>query len=109
MTARNSYKNQYTRDHYERINIALPKGMKDQFKARASEKGMSLSAYIIDLMRQDQIGMFDSMQIADKNKDRIRSIIGNTHDGYTITFNDGYVLKARTKLEARKGIISYLT
>jgi hypothetical protein len=105
---RQTYKNQYNRDHYERINIALPKGMKEIFKARASEKGMSLSAYIVDLMRQDQLGMFDSMQIADKNKEHIRSIVGNMHDGYVITFDDGHILKARTKLEARKGIIAYL-
>jgi hypothetical protein len=48
------------------------------------------------------------MQIADKNKEHIRSIVGNMHDGYVITFDDGHILKARTKLEARKGIIAYL-
>lgn len=104
---RTEYKNQFNREHYDRINIALPKGMKEAFKERAKSKGMSLNAYIVDLMRQDQLGMYDSMQIAEKNKDQIRSITGNAHDGYTITFTDGCVEAARTKLEARKKIISH--
>lgn len=103
-----AYKNQFNAEHYDRIHLAVPKGMKEVFKQLASDKGMSLNAYIIDLMHQDQMGMFDSMQIAEKNKEQIRSLSGNQHDGYDITFKDGHQVHCRTKLEARKAIISYL-
>ena len=53
-------------------------------------------------------GMFGSLQIAEKNKEHIRLLTGNTHDGYDITFKDGCKIHCRTKLEVRKAIISYL-
>lgn len=43
---RTEYKNNFGREHYERINLAVPKGMKDIIKALASDKGMSVNAYI---------------------------------------------------------------
>lgn len=101
------YKNQFNIEHYDRIHLAVPKGMKEVFKQLASDKGMSLNAYIIDLMHQAQMGMFDSMQIAEKNKEQIRSLSGNQHDGYDITFKDGHRTHCRTKLEARKAIIEH--
>ena len=51
---RTEYKNNFGREHYERINLAVPKGMKDIIKALASDKGMSVNAYIQDLVRKDQ-------------------------------------------------------
>lgn len=39
---RTEYKNNFGREHYERINLAVPKGMKDIIKALASDKGMSV-------------------------------------------------------------------
>ena len=42
---RTEYKNNFGREHYERINLAVPKGMKDIIKALASDKGMSVNAY----------------------------------------------------------------
>lgn len=102
------YKNKFNDEHYDRIYLAVPKGMKEVFKRLASDKGMSLNAYIIDLVRQDQMGMFDAMQIAEKNKEQIRSLSGNQHDGYDIVFKDGHNIHCRTKLETRKAIISYL-
>ena len=48
---RTEYKNNFGREHYERINLAVPKGMKDIIKALASDKGMSVNAYIQDLVR----------------------------------------------------------
>jgi phosphoglucomutase len=104
---RREYKQQFYDDHYERIHLAVPKGMKDIIKTLASEKGMSLNAYILDLVRKDQEGMFDSMQIAEKNREQISGIQGNTHDGYDITFKDGHTIHCRTKLEVRKAVIEY--
>lgn len=41
---RTEYKNNFGREHYERINLVVPKGMKDIIKALASSKGMSVNA-----------------------------------------------------------------
>ena len=102
------YKNKFNEEHYDRIHLAVPKGMKEVFKTLASEKGMSLNAYFLDLVHQDQEGLFDKLQIAEKNREQIRSLQGNTHDGYDITFKDGHMIHCRTKLEVRKAVISYL-
>lgn len=66
---RTEYKNNFGREHYERINLVVPKGMKDIIKALASSKGMSVNAYMQDLVRKDQCGLFDTMQIAEKNRE----------------------------------------
>ena len=63
---RTEYKNNFYKEHYERISLAVPKGMKNIIKALASNKGMSVNSYIQDLVRKDQCGMFDTMQIAEK-------------------------------------------
>ena len=38
---RTEYNNNFGREHYERINLVVPKGMKDIIKALASSKRMS--------------------------------------------------------------------
>lgn len=39
--------NKWTNAHYDRINIAVPKGRKDEIKALADTQGQSVNAYII--------------------------------------------------------------
>ena len=104
---KSNYKQQFYNDHYERIHLAVPKGMKEIIKTLASEKGMSINAYLQDLVRQDQEGMFDTMQIANKNREHIAGIQGNIHDGYDIIFKDGYQIHCRTKKDVRSSIIKY--
>lgn len=87
---RTEYKNNFYKEHYERINLAVPKGMKDIIRTLAADKGMSINAYIQDLVRKDQCGMFDTMQVAEKNREMISGITGNMHDGYDIIFKDGH-------------------
>lgn len=106
---RKDYKMQFNAEHYERISLSVPKGMKDTIKGLAADKGLSVNAYIQDLIRKDQEGMFDTMQIAEKNRQKISGIIGNMHDGYDVIFTDGYQMHCRTKKDVRNGIISYLT
>lgn len=101
---RTEYKNNFGREHYERINLVVPKGMKDIIKALASSKGMSVNAYMQDLVRKDQCGLFDTMQIAEKNRDMISGITGNMHDGYDIIFKDGHSCHCRTKKDVRSCI-----
>ena len=76
-------------------------------KALASDKGMSVNAYIQDLVRKDQCGLFDTMQIAEKNREMISGISGNMHDGYDIIFKDGHSCHCRTKKDVRSCIIEY--
>mgnify|MGYP000064173909 CR=1 FL=1 len=95
---RTEYKNNFGREHYERINLVVPKGMKDIIKALASSKGMSVNAYMQDLVRKDQCGLFDTMQIAEKNREMISGITGNMHDGYDIIFKDGHSIAGRKKM-----------
>ena len=101
------YKNRHKSEHYERIELAVPKGMKQIIKDLASDRDMSVNAYIQDLIRKDQEGLFDTMQIADKNKEQISGIKGNMHDGYDIVFKDGYTAHCRTKKQVRTAIIEH--
>jgi hypothetical protein len=101
------YKNQHAKEHYDRIHVVVPKGMKKMIQNLASEKGMSVRAYIQDLVRQDQEGLFDTMQIADKNRKCISGIEGNMHDGYDILFTDGYKTHRKTKKDVRDAIIRH--
>ena len=45
--------NKYVKQNYDRVNVTMPKGKKDEYKAHAQSKGMSLNAYIIGLIETD--------------------------------------------------------
>lgn len=106
---RTEYKNNYKTANYDRIDLVLPKGMKSIVKILARNKNLSVTAYLLDLIRKDQEGMFDTMQIAEKNREKISAIEGNIHDGYNVIFNDGHTVHCRTKKDVREAIISYLS
>ena len=99
---RTDYKNQFNKDHYERINFSIPKGMKQVIKDLAADKGMSMKKYFLHLVMKDQEGLFDNMQIAERNREKILTIKGNTHDGYDVYLKDGRTFHCRTKLDIRK-------
>lgn len=40
------YKSDFTKEHYDRFLITLPKGEKDVIKAYATEHGLSLNAFV---------------------------------------------------------------
>ena len=102
-----AYKNQFSADHYDHIHLTVPKGMKQIIKDLASENNQSVNAYLQDLVRKDQEGLFDTMQVADKHRDFIAGIKGNMHDGYDIIFKDGHTGHCRTKKDVRDYIIKY--
>lgn len=106
---RKEYKQAFDKERYERIELKVPKGMKSIIKSLADDKGMSVNAYLQDLVRKDQCGMFDTMQIAEKNREMISGITGNMHDGYEIVFKDGYCCHCRTKKDVRSCIIDHCT
>ena len=53
--------------------------------------------------------MFDTMQIAERNREMISGITGNMHDGYDIILKDGYSCHCRTKKDVRSCIIDHCT
>lgn len=99
---RTDYKNKFNDEHYERINFSVPKGMKQVIKNLASDKRMSMNKYFLFLINKDQEGLFDNMQLAEKSRDKILTVKGNTHDGYDVYFKDGRIIHCRTKLDIRK-------
>jgi len=46
-------KNKYNAKAYEQIPLRVKTGQKDEIKAKADSRGMSLNAYIIDLIEKD--------------------------------------------------------
>lgn len=45
--------NKYIKNNYDRINLIIPKGKKDEYKAKAKAKGYtSLNQYIIDCIER---------------------------------------------------------
>lgn len=47
------YAHQYVRDKYDRIGLTVPKGMKDEIIARATQLNMSTNQYITNLILSD--------------------------------------------------------
>ena len=43
----------YTTSNYERLNLQLRKGKKDEYRAQAAKRGLSLNAYIVSLIEKD--------------------------------------------------------
>ena len=39
--------NKYVKNHYDRMNLIVPKGYRDQFKQKAMEEGVSLNTYVL--------------------------------------------------------------
>lgn len=50
---RTEYKNQFYKEHYDRINLAVPKGEKERLKQGAATIGMSLNEYLYALACDD--------------------------------------------------------
>ncbi len=46
-------RNKYDATHYEYASLKLKKGEKEKIKAYAASKGLSLNAYINDLIQKD--------------------------------------------------------
>ena len=42
----------YEKENYDKVLLRLQKGSRDKIKAHAQQKGMSLNAYIVDLIEK---------------------------------------------------------
>ena len=47
-----AHQNDYISKAYDRINLLVPKGDKDEIKAAADAAGQSVNAYILDAVRE---------------------------------------------------------
>ena len=45
--------NKYMAENYDRINLVVPKGRRDELRAKAEAAGKSLNAYLIGLIEGD--------------------------------------------------------
>lgn len=52
-TKTTKYKNEFINKSYDRVNLTMPKGMKEDVKKYAESKGLSLNGYINKLIEQD--------------------------------------------------------
>jgi hypothetical protein len=48
-----AYKNKYSAEHYDRLNMLMPKGRKEELKKKAAAHNMSMSEYILYLVDND--------------------------------------------------------
>lgn len=44
--------NKYIANNYDRLNITVPKGKKDEYKAAAEAEGKSLNAFIVECVER---------------------------------------------------------
>ena len=42
--------NKYMKENYDRVNLTMPKGQKEEFKAHAETRGESLNGFILRAM-----------------------------------------------------------
>lgn len=47
------YRNNYDREHYDKMLLSFPKGSKELFKEKAKAAGKSVSQYVLDLVKND--------------------------------------------------------
>ena len=50
-----AYQNDYIKEKYDRINLTVPKGSKEEIKKKAEAAGKSVNEYINDLIDDDFI------------------------------------------------------
>lgn len=127
---RTTYKNQHIKEHYDRINLIVPKGQKDNIKRIAEEMEMSVNEYICTLIFKDtatghslmqvhkglteeQIEQLDRWQVAAKYRQMIESFSGSMTEGYVIRLKKGFIndvsgsnmIVVRTTKEIRQVIV----
>lgn len=106
---RTEYKNHHAKEHYDRFNLVLPKGQKQQLKEQCDMMGMSVNEYIRLLIQEDmrtgtsklkekmsgfteeERQMMDKWQIPEKYRDMIQDFHYSKEDGYFIRLKKGFI------------------
>lgn len=110
--SRTVYKNQFIKEHYDRINLILPKGQKERIKEACYCNGVSVNDYLFRLISIDlsgdsrvlkhqnilsgeQISLLDKWQVAQKYREMIESMdveeVNGMNKHYTIILKQGYI------------------
>lgn len=106
---RTAYKNRHIKEHYDRINLVIPKGEKDRIKKICSEIGASVNEYLYMLVCNDladgtsrmaekkqgfnaeQERMLEKWQVPRKYYEMIEDLSYIKDGGYFIYLKKGYV------------------
>lgn len=106
---RTEYKNQHGKEHYDRLNLVLPKGQKELLKSFCEKMNLSVNEYIKLLIKEDtrsgesklmsmmtgfteeQRQMMDKWQVPEKYRDMIQDFHYSKEDGYFIRLKKGYI------------------
>ena len=96
------YKNAFNDEHYDRINFSVPKGIKQAIKEIASQNGLSMNKYFLELVKKDQAESFSTMQLSERSINMILMIRGDTQNGYTVILKDGRKFYCERKVDIRK-------
>ncbi len=105
---RTTYKNNYNKDHYDRINLVLPKGQKESLQSECRKMNLSINEYIRILIEDDlkngSSRLYEKLSgFSDENNKildkwqvpkKYRSMIEDfsfSDDGYFIRLKKGYI------------------
>ena len=106
---RTEYKNSYQKEHYDRINMIFPKGMKDKIKEAAESMDASISEYIALLVSEDistgtsklaekkkgftpeQEVLLQKLQVPRKYYEMIEDLSFDKDEGYFIHLKKGFI------------------
>ncbi len=106
---RTAYKNRHIKEHYDRINLVIPKDEKDRIKKIRSEIGASVNEYLYMLVCNDladgtsrmaekkqgfnaeQERMLEKWQVPRKYYEMIEDLSYTKDEGYFIYLKKGYV------------------
>lgn len=107
MKNRNEYKNEYAKNHYDRINLQFPKGEKEKIKQMADTLGISVNEYIYKLVSEDialnqsrlvsgkfseeQKSLLQKLQVPKKYFEMIEQCVYDKDKGYYIQLKKGYI------------------
>ncbi len=106
---RTAYKNRHIKEHYDRINLVIPKGEKDRIKGVCSKMGASVNEYLYMLVCNDladgtsrmaekkqgfnaeQERRLEKWQVPRKYYEMIEDLSYTKDEGYFIYLKKGYI------------------
>lgn len=106
---RNCYLEKYKKEHYDRMNILIPKGMKEKIKEASESMDASISEYLMLLVSEDistgksklaekkkgftpeQEVLLQKLQVPKKYYEMIEDLLFDKDEGYFIHLKKGFI------------------
>lgn len=106
---RTAYKNRHIKEHYDRINLVIPKGEKNRIRNVCFEMGASVNEYLYMLVCNDLVNgisrmaakkqgfsaeqerMLEKWQVPRKYYEMIEDLSYTKNEGYFIYLKKGYI------------------